>query len=78
MEPFQRFSQTAMGFQLELVAQYRAMEILDLQAKQDDRLKEARARAADVLSQMEAILQTPEFGEAYGKELMALCSAPNI
>ena len=54
-----------MGFQLELVARYRAMEILELQ---DD-------RARETLSQMEAILQTPEFGEAYGKELMELCSA---
>ena len=61
-----------MGFQLELVARHRAMEILD---PQDDRLKEARARAEETLSQMEAILQTPEFGEAYGKELMELCSA---
>ena len=54
-----------MGFQLELVARYRAMEILELQ---DD-------RARETLSEMEAILQTPEFNEAYGKELMELCSA---
>ena len=52
-----------MGFQLELVALYRAMETLE-----DD-------RARETLSEMEAILQTPEFNEAYGKELMELCSA---
>ena len=52
-----------MGFQLKLVALYRAMETLE-----DD-------RARETLSEMEAILQTPEFNEAYGKELMELCSA---